>query len=168
MTALSGCGSKVVSTGAASDYQKDKAQAGDLKIQKARGFELETLDGKTVSLEEHLGHPIVLNFWASWCTPCKEEAAVFGAVHRDYKDSDVVFIGIAVRDTKKDARAFVKKYKIDYTIGFDPASQVATTYEVGPIPETFFIDKEGVIKARWFGAVPEDKLVENIEAMLND
>jgi cytochrome c biogenesis protein CcmG/thiol:disulfide interchange protein DsbE len=112
----------------------------------APNFTLTTLDGKEFTLSEHRGKVVVINFWASWCGPCRNEAPAFESLWQRYKDEDVVFLGITYADNPADSRAFIEEYGMTYPVAEDGRSEVSKAlYHIQGVPETFVIDKEGNI-----------------------
>lgn len=119
----------------------------------ALNFTLESLtEEKEISLEDFRGKGVVLNFWASWCGPCREEMPLFEEIWREYKDKNVVFLGIDVMDDRKNASEFLDEIGISYPNLYDPSGKVSTKYKVIALPATFFIDKEGRLVAKNYGA----------------
>ena len=116
----------------------------------APDFELATLGGKTVKLSDYRGKPVVLNFWASWCTPCRKEFPLLRktlAAHH----GDFVLVGVNTNDpVESDGRSFAEQEKVPWPNGFDPGAVVARGYGVDPLPQTFFIDRDGKIRSRVF------------------
>lgn len=100
--------------------------------------------GGTSSLAEHRGRPLVLNFWASWCEPCKAEAPLLDEAHDAYRGR-VSFLGVDVRDARTDARAFVAEHQIGYPSVRDETRTIARAYGLTGQPETFLIDSEGIV-----------------------
>ena len=100
-------------------------------------------DTQTINLADLRGKGVVLNFWASWCGPCEEEAAELEAAWRKYKDQGIVFIGVDYLDQDPAAKRYLKKFDITYPNGPDLASKVSKRYTIRGVPETFFIDPEG-------------------------
>lgn len=98
-----------------------------------------------VRLSELRGKPVVLNFWASWCIPCKDEAPEFEATWRKYSDR-VVFIGANWLEVEAAALPYLRQQGISYANGFDLQQQIARAYRITGVPETFFIDREGVLR----------------------
>jgi len=96
---------------------------------------------------------VFLNFWASWCPPCRAEAKTLEAAWQQYKDREIVFLGIDIQDTEQDARAFLKEFGITYLNARDANGKVAIEYGVWGIPETFFIDREGRITYKQVGVL---------------
>ena len=119
----------------------------------AFSFTLTLFDGKTIRLENFRGKAVFLNFWASWCPPCRAEARTLEAAWQSYKDRGVVFLGVDIQDTEEDARAFIKEFGITYLNGRDASAKIAIDYGVWGIPETFFIDREGRITYKHVGGL---------------
>jgi len=124
---------------------EEVAEANSAKVgQVAPDFALETLDGGTVRLSEFRGRPVVLNFWASWCTPCRKEFPMF----RDTlaaKDRAFAMLGVDTGDVRGDARQFAREQRANWPNGFDAGNDVARGYGVDPLPQTFFIRADGTI-----------------------
>ncbi len=129
----------------------------------AAPFTLTLFDGRPVRVEDLRGKVVFLNFWASWCVPCRAEARTLEAAWQRYKDGDVVFVGANVQDTEADARAFLAEFGVTYPNGIDPGSRIAIEYGVYGIPETFFIDREGRITYKHIGALDGATLTAKIE-----
>lgn len=114
--------------------------------------------GGSISPERYAGKPLVVNFWASWCGPCRQEAPLFERLWREYGERGVVFIGVNIQDAHADARAYLSEFGITYPNGYDEGGRISVDYGVIGIPVTFFINREGVVERRWVGAVREAKL----------
>lgn len=146
----------------------------------APSFELPLLDGSGVLSDEDLeGHPVVINFWASWCIPCREEAPLFERAWKAYKDEGVIFLGVNIKDAESDARDFVKEFGITYPVVRDLDQTLTKDFGVKGLPETFFIDHRwtfiGAISGGGtdeqqgtviLGAVSEDELLSNIDILI--
>jgi cytochrome c biogenesis protein CcmG/thiol:disulfide interchange protein DsbE len=111
---------------------------------RAPAFELDRLDrpGK-LSLAAYRGRPVVLNFWASWCVPCKEEAPLLESVWRRYRDRGLVVVGVDINDLKGDARRFARENKMSYPLVYDGPGNTTTSYGLTGVPETFFVARDG-------------------------
>jgi cytochrome c biogenesis protein CcmG/thiol:disulfide interchange protein DsbE len=120
--------------------QSEQRAAGE-----APPFTFTTFDGQTISLADLEGKGVVLNFWASWCDPCREEAALLEATWRREQDNGIVFIGLDYLDQEPAAKAYLAEYGISYPNGPDLQSQAARRYGIKGVPETFFISPEGQI-----------------------
>jgi cytochrome c biogenesis protein CcmG/thiol:disulfide interchange protein DsbE len=110
----------------------------------APAFHLDRLDrpGK-LSLAAYRGRPVVLNFWASWCVPCKEEAPVLESVWRRYRDRGLVVLGVDINDLRGDARRFARRNKMSYPLVYDGPGTTTTKYGLTGVPETFFVARSG-------------------------
>ncbi len=109
------------------------------------GYEWE---GKSeVAVSELRGKVIVINFWASWCKPCEQEAAELQQAWMEYESTgEVVFLGIDYVDTETDARVYLKKFGITFPNGPDLATKISQYFRIRGVPETYFVDKEGVLR----------------------
>lgn len=111
----------------------------------APDFELITYTGEALKLSQHRGTIVVLNFWASWCGPCRSEAADLNAIWDEYRDRGVVMIGVGWLDNLENAKQFLAEFGVDYQTGHDAGSKIAERYGVKQVPETFVIDRAGNI-----------------------
>lgn len=146
----------------------------------APSFELPLLDGSgTLSDEDLRGKAVVVNFWASWCIPCREEAPLLERTWRAYRDRGVVFLGVNIKDAESDARRFVDEFDMTYPNVRDLDQGLTRQFGVKGLPETFFIDHRwtfmGAISGTKtgdqagtviLGAISEDELISNIEILL--
>jgi cytochrome c biogenesis protein CcmG/thiol:disulfide interchange protein DsbE len=123
--------------------------------EQAPDFQLRTLDGKTVRLSDFAGTPVVVNFWASYCHPCREEFPMFRKSLAQH-GNDFVLLGIDYRDIASDARKFAKDKHATWPILKDPDNALALAYGVRAVPQTFFIDRAGKISQRYYAQVPDD------------
>ena len=116
---------------------------------KAPNFTIKRLDNDTkVSLADFAGRPIVINFWATWCGPCKMEHPVLDWAAKQYADR-AVFLGIVFEDTEENTKRFLVENGWSFVQLFDPKSTVAVDYGVSGVPETYFIDKQGIIVGKY-------------------
>ncbi len=118
----------------------------------APDFEVSTFTGEPLQLSTLRGQVVILNFWASWCPPCRNETPLLEAAQDNLGD-DVALVGIDIWDAEGDARDFLAQYGVTYTVGHDDSGEVAVDYGVSGVPETFVIDAEGRIVARFPGEV---------------
>ncbi len=132
----------------------------------APDFELALFSGKTIKLSDFRGKkPVVLNFWASWCPPCREEAPVLSRISKEFGDR-VEFIGVAVNDSQQNAEKFMEEFDITYENGLDQAN-IGGAYKITGIPETFWIDKDGNIVDHWIGAIDEASIIERTQRLID-
>ncbi|MFM8322183.1 MAG: TlpA family protein disulfide reductase [Chloroflexota bacterium] len=143
-----------------------RAQAGSFEVgQQAPDFTLTTFDGQTYKLSELRGKVVVLNFWASWCKPCEQEAADLEAAWKLYEGrGDVLFLGVAWTDTDAQSMVYLNKFGITYPNGPDMRTKMSQAYRITGVPETFVIDRNGVLAAVKFSPFLS---VSEIQAMLD-
>jgi len=131
----------------------------------APDFNFVSFDGADISLSDLGGQVVVLNFWASWCGPCRQEAPELQEVWESYKGRGVVFVGLSYQDAEEASRAFIEEFGITYPNGVD-STKIARRYGLTGVPETFVIDAEG--KVAWFyvGEVQADELAQRLAQMI--
>jgi thiol-disulfide isomerase/thioredoxin len=148
----------------------------------APGFEEPLLTGEgTLSDEDLRGGPVVLNFWASWCGPCREEMPALQRMAERYADEGVQVIGVLVRDSAEGGRAFLDEVQVDYPMIYDADDSLARDLDVYGLPQTFFIDSDYLFVKKppgeavsqtgdrvVLGAISEERLEANIRALLED
>lgn len=119
---------------------------------RAPSFTAPRFDGETLSLSDLRGKGVVMNFFASWCPPCRVEARDLEATYRKYRTRGVVFLGVDIhQDTWEDARGFLKEFGITYLAVRDERAEIAKAYQLFGLPTTYFIDKDGVIRSKVAG-----------------
>jgi cytochrome c biogenesis protein CcmG, thiol:disulfide interchange protein DsbE len=111
-----------------------------------RGF-----DGRTVALRDFRGHPVVLNFWASWCVPCAEEAPILEGISREFSASGLIVVGVDTQDLEEPARRFVTDHGITYLNVRDPDGAVGRVFGTTGVPETFFVSPDGLVRGKFAG-----------------
>ncbi|MCJ7732949.1 MAG: TlpA family protein disulfide reductase [Anaerolineales bacterium] len=114
----------------------------------APGFTLSTLEGKELDLEDLRGNPIILNFWASWCPPCRAEMPDFQQTYQEFQETDLQIIAINAtdQDSLKGMMAFVNQHNLKFPIILDSTGETSQAYHVHSLPTSYFIDREGRIK----------------------
>ena len=128
-------------------------------------FSLTSLDGSTVSLADLRGRPLIVNFWASWCLPCRAEAPLLQRAAADFAGRGVEVLGIVYQDSAENARAFMHEYGQTYPGLLDPDGRTALDYGVFGIPETYFIDRGGRIVSKQTGPLDWASLVRQVAAL---
>jgi cytochrome c biogenesis protein CcmG/thiol:disulfide interchange protein DsbE len=123
-------------------------------------------NGQKVHLAELKGKPVVLNFWASWCDPCRDETPLLEQAYQKYASRGVVVVGLAYNDTLDHGKPFVEQYGVTYPVGPDPDGATAVAYGVAGVPETVFIGRDGNIAGRVPGGVSSDTLESHLQAIL--
>jgi len=136
------------------------------KKELASNFSLELMDGKRFNLNDYKGKPILINFFASWCLPCREEMPVIEKIVQEYQPKGVIFLGIAVDDTEKKMKEFIARYGVTFPVGLDKTAEIQKSFGLYGIPTTYFIDKNGVINYFHSGTVTEELLQHELNKLL--
>ena len=129
-------------------------------------FTLALIDGKNFKIGDHKGKPVLINFFASWCLPCREEMPVLVKIAREYEAKGVVFLGIAVDDTEEKMKDFIAKYEVKFPVGLDKTAEVQKSFGLYGIPTTYFVDKKGMINYFHSGIVTEELLQHELDKLL--
>ena len=133
----------------------------------APGFALTTFDGAPLTLEAQRGKVVVVNFWASWCYPaCYEEAPVLERSWRAYRDRGVVVVGVDIQDKAEAAQKFIRDFGLSFPNAPDPTGKVSVDYGTYGVPETFFLDRRGRIRAKHVGALTDEIVRTHVERLL--
>jgi cytochrome c biogenesis protein CcmG, thiol:disulfide interchange protein DsbE len=131
----------------------------------APDFTLTGLDGEPIALADLRGHPVVVNFWASWCGPCVEEFPLLRDAAARHADSGLVVVGIVNEDRVESALRFMADHGATWSAAMDPGGRVAAAYGILGVPETYFIDRDGRIAARQIGQFTAASLEEKLAAI---
>ncbi|MCB9454280.1 MAG: TlpA family protein disulfide reductase [Anaerolineaceae bacterium] len=130
-------------------------------------FSLTTFDGTTYNLADLRGKVVIINFWASWCGPCRVEAPDLQTVWEKYQDrGDVLLLGVAYTDTEDGAKAFIAEYSQTYPNGMDLGTRISDAYNIQGVPETFVIDQHGNVAKFFYARVTVDDLSAEIDRLL--
>jgi len=132
----------------------------------APDFTLTTLDGETIRLSDLRGQVVVINFWASWCGPCRVEAPALQTVYERYRDRGVEFLGVAWTDTERGARAFIAEFNQTYPNGLDLGTKLAELYRIQGVPETFIVNPDGQIVQFIMQPITEQSLSAILDRVL--
>lgn len=133
--------------------------------QPAPDWRLETLEGDTLALADLDGRVVVLNFWASWCVPCRAEHDVLMRTASTWSDDDVQVIGVVYDDSRRNARRFLRELGNDWRHVLDPGSRTAIDYGVHGVPETFFVGRDGRVGAKHMGPVTWDVIQLHVDSL---
>jgi len=126
----------------------------------APDFQLLNLDGQPVSLSNLRGKPVLVNFWATWCPPCRAEMPFIQEIFREWSDAGLVILAIDIGENPSTVKGFMESYGFSFPVLLDTSRDVALKYNVRGIPTTFFIDKNGIIKVVKVGAFPSKAAIE--------
>lgn len=130
----------------------------------APDFKLSLYDGGAFQLSEQRGKVVVVNFWASWCVPCRTESPRLEAAYRRYGERGVAFVGVDIQDTRDNALAFLHEFGLTYPNGLDEGMGITQAYQVVGLPTTFVVDGTGQIRQRWEGELQDGQLDGLVQA----
>ncbi|MFD2760265.1 redoxin domain-containing protein [Lentibacillus juripiscarius] len=153
-------------SGSNSAEENGNANSFGLQVgKKAPDFELETLDGKQVALSDYRGQRVMLNFWATWCPPCRAEMP---DMQKFYENKDVEILAVNLtssESSRSDVPNFVDEFDLTFPILMDENNNAGTTYQIQPIPSSYMIDSEGRIQYKALGAMNYERMVQEFEKM---
>ena len=128
--------------------------------------QLTDLGGRPITLASLKGHPVWINFWATWCPPCQRETPVLRDAYEAHKSEGLVLIGIDVQEPADTVRPYVERYGLTQTIGLDVTGAVFRTYRIFGLPSHYFIDRDGVVRGRDFGPLTREQVETQLKVIL--
>lgn len=136
----------------------------------APDFTLESRSGENLRLEDHRGEVVMLNFWASWCGPCRQEMPLMDGLYSQYKDLGFTILAVNVDENREEAHRFLDKVTVSYPVLYDPESSVSELYEVQAMPTTVMIDRDGKARYLHYGYQPgyEDDYEQQIRELVRE
>jgi peroxiredoxin len=145
---------------------KGSALIGEVRGQQAPDFELHSIDGRTIRLSDYRGKAVLLNFWATYCGPCKIEMPWFEELNKQYEPQGLVIIGVALDESQDDVEKFVQQMGVHYTIVMGREAVADAYGGIQFLPGTFYIDRNGKIVERVFGLAGHGDIEQNIKRSL--
>lgn len=136
--------------------------------QPAPELTLRSLEGDLVSLSDFRGEVVLLNNWATWCPPCKEEMPIFNEYYNTYQDQGFEVLAVEAGDPEAQVRAFVEKNELDFTILLDPENKSLITFQNQSLPNSYVIDRRGHLRLAWTGAINMATLEKYITPLLEE
>ncbi len=127
----------------------------------APDFQLQNLDGQAVSLSDFRGKPVLVNFWASWCPPCRSEMPYIQEIYEEWSDKGLVILAVDIGESPSTVENFMQSYNLTFPALLDINQAVALEYNIRGIPTTFLIDKDGIIQDKMIGAFQNKTQIEN-------
>jgi thiol-disulfide isomerase/thioredoxin len=158
---LSGCGSLNVATGA----RPTTAKIGDL----APEINLKSVTGDQITLSKLEGRPVLVNFWATWCGPCREEFPALVRMYKRYQSQELVVLGVNYQDTNSDAGVltFMKNTLVNFPVVRDVGDQVGQEYRIDGLPTSYFIDRKGIVRDVVVGGPMTDAFLDKEFTKIN-
>jgi len=132
----------------------------------ARDFSLHDLADEEVSLSDYQGKVVLINFWATWCPPCRAEIPDLEAAYREHQDDDFVVLGISIEDPPEAVRAFVDEYGVTYPVLLDSEGKMVSIYRAAGLPTSVFVDPRGVIRVRHVGYLSDAQMDQYLQSLL--
>jgi len=126
----------------------------------APNFQLENLDGQPVSLSDFRGRPVLLNFWATWCPPCRGEMPYLQEVYEAWSGKGVVVLAINLGESPAQVKGFLETHNLSLPVLIDIPGDSAHQYNISSIPTSFFIDSDGIVREKVLGAFPSKETIE--------
>jgi peroxiredoxin len=148
--------------------QEDSSRAPAVVDFPAPQIQLHDLDGEPVSLADYRGQVVLVNNWATWCPPCRQEMPVLDAFYRDHQHENFTIVAIDAGDPAESVIEFVKRYNMSFPVWVDPGSSALNSFRNNYLPSSYLITKEGQVIMVWSGAVTRASLEENITPLLRD
>ncbi|HFQ95767.1 MAG TPA: redoxin domain-containing protein [Anaerolineae bacterium] len=132
----------------------------------APNFAFRYPDGSTYTLADFKGQPVIVNFWATWCPPCRREMPGLVKAYETHKDDGLMILEVDVAEPAEAVEQFVQEYNMTMPVILDQRQEVTRLYRTDSFPTSFFIDKDGVIQVRWVGYLPEEQLALNLQKIM--
>jgi len=136
----------------------------------APGFSLPARGGSTIDLSQYKGQVVMINFWASWCVPCRQEMPLLDSIYKKYKPLGFTLLSVNVEPEQKDAESFLKQTPVTFPVAFDAKSKVSGLYNVQGMPTTVFIDRKGNVRMMHvsYKAGDENLYMDQIRSLLRE
>ncbi len=149
-------------TGCSARSESPGVRVGEL----APGFQLQNLDGQAISLVDLRGKPVLLNFWATWCPPCRDEMSYLQQIYEEWSGKGLMLLAIDIGESPAKVESFLQTHNLSLPVLLDDKQVVAQKYSITGIPTTFFIDKDGIIQGKIVGAFPSKEAIERYLAKI--
>jgi len=140
---------------------------GSIRGKLAPDFTLSDLEGNPVSLSDFRGKTVLINFWATWCPPCRSEMPAIKSVYQEYKDKGVEVIGVDLKESENAVREFIEEGGYNWTFVLDGDGSVSRDYRITGIPESFFVTREGIIREMHIGPMSAETIEEKLKRAMH-
>lgn len=133
----------------------------------APDFQVQGLDGELLQLSDFRGHPVWINFWATWCPPCRAESPDIEAVYEEKRDQGLVVIALSIGESAGAVRGYAGRTGLTFTIGLDEGTAAAATYRIVGIPSHYFVDSDGVLRDWRIGSMSKKTMEEKVDEIMS-
>ena len=134
----------------------------------APDFTLRTYDGATITLSQLKGQVALINVWATWCPPCRAEMPAIQATYEQYRNQGFIVLAVNLQEDPRTVAAFMRQYGLTFPAPLDLDGTVSATYQARVLPSSFFVDKQGIIRAVYRGPMPRSVISGTVEQLLNE
>lgn len=131
-------------------------------------FTVNDLEGNPISLSDFHGKKVLLNFWASWCPPCRAEMPYMERIYQEYKKDDIAIVAVNMLTTEKsidDVHQFIEDFELSFPIPVDEEGELGETFEIMSYPTSYFIDSDGVIRSKMIGTMDEEYMIKELQKL---
>lgn len=137
---------------------------------KAPDFTLKNMKGENVKLSEHQGEVVMINFWASWCAPCRQEMPILNDLYRKYRDAGFTLLAVNVEEDTKGAKKMARDLRVVFPVLFDTTNEVSKKYDVQAMPSTILVDRDGNLRYLHRGYLPgyEDEYHKQVRELMRE
>ena len=148
--------SGLIITGCSCGSEPQEARVGS----QAPDFQLNNLDGHSISLSDLRGKPVFINFWATWCSPCRSEMPYIQEIYEEWSGKGLVVLAINIGESPSQVEEFMESQNLSFPVLLDTGKNIAQKYNIQGIPTSFFVDKDGVVQEKIIGAFPSKAAIE--------
>ena len=137
---------------------------------KVSDFTLKSLQGENVKLSEHQGEVVMINFWASWCAPCREEMPILNNIYKKYRDAGFTLLAVNVEEDTKGAKKMIRDLRVTFPVLFDTSNEVSKKYDVQAMSSTVLVDRDGNLRYLHCGYLPgyEDEYHKQVRELVRE
>lgn len=134
--------------------------------QAAPDFELQTIEGKSYKLSDLKGKPVMINFFATWCPPCRAEMPALQEAFAEYEAEGFIILAVNLNESDVAIRSFIERYNLTFPIIVDKQDKVSKAYDIVPLPTSYFVDRNGIVQGKWTGEIRKEQLRALIKKIL--